>query len=127
MNHTFEVQRLSGSRILSSFTVKAKDSSDADAKSFIRRRAEGWIRYRIAKITPGKFRLRHGGLHAMAKAGNKARVPFHARYQSARFLLNDGMRCKEKIWIEIALERLASTQGSDTAAVPQSQSSDDDF
>lgn len=64
MTNTYEIQKLSGSRILSSFTVKAKDRSEADQKSFIRRRAEGWIRYRIAKIEPGKFRLRHGGLHA---------------------------------------------------------------
>lgn len=64
MNQQFEIQRLSGSRILSSFIVTAKDAADADKKSFVRRRAEGWIRYRISKIQPGKFRLKHGGYHA---------------------------------------------------------------
>ncbi len=64
MQNTYEIQRLSGARILSSFTVKAKDRTEADQKSFIRRRAEGWIRYRIAKIEPGQFRLKHGGAHA---------------------------------------------------------------
>lgn len=61
--NTFEIQRLSGSRILSSFQLTAIDYADADRKTEEQRKAEGWTRYRIRKIDPDKFRTRHGGVH----------------------------------------------------------------
>lgn len=56
---TFEIMKLAGRRVADSFRVEARTYAEADRKSKPRR--QGWVRYRIAKVT--KARLRHGGVH----------------------------------------------------------------
>lgn len=60
----FEIQILSGRRITGSFTLTAKDWSEADRKSERKRRALGVVRYRVRRLTPSG--LRHGGYHQVA-------------------------------------------------------------
>lgn len=59
----FEIQILSGRRIIGSFKLTANDGSAADKKSERKRRALGAVRYRVRKVTSG---LRHGGYHQTA-------------------------------------------------------------
>ena len=59
----FEIQILSGRRIITSFPVTAKDGSAADKNSERRRRKLGAVRYRVRKVTND---LRHGGYHQTA-------------------------------------------------------------
>jgi hypothetical protein len=60
---TFEIQHLSGRRIVGSWQVTASTHIEADRLSEPERRRLGVRKYRIAEVRPG-FRQRHGGWHA---------------------------------------------------------------
>lgn len=70
----YEIQILSGRRITHSWTVTARDGSEADKKSERKRRLLGAVRYRVRKVTPGG--LRHGGYHQTAHVFKNHYRPF---------------------------------------------------
>jgi hypothetical protein len=64
----FEIQILSGRRIVTSFNVTAKDGAAAGRKSEKKRKKIGAVRYRVRKVNPGS--LRHGGFHQTSHVFN---------------------------------------------------------